>query len=264
MMGGGGLSLLSIPYSVFAYSYGYTLGPSVRDLQAGRAEALSGNWIWILLGAVGFAVPLIVGLLRLARTDRNLLVLLLAWLLVPICGLSLAAALGVKAFSARYALVAVPAYLMVAGHGLAAITRTKFWPFVGLPAALVAISLWNYFLVPAYGREDARAAAREIRGGFEQGDVVLGYYSAEALEHYLSGFAPVDVFGADDLATSDAKVARCAEVAGTAPRVWLFMCREWMIDDRGAIKTWFDRNLILVRSEEFPGVRLHLYQRRGG
>ncbi|MFZ1948134.1 MAG: glycosyltransferase family 39 protein [bacterium] len=263
LMGGGGLSLLSVPYSVFTYSYGYSLGPSVRALQAGRAEAVSGAWIWIVLGAVGFAVPLIVGIARLARTDRNLLILLLTWFLVPVCAVCLTSALGAKAFSARYALVAVPAYLMMVGHGLAAITRTRFWPCVGLPVALLVISMWNYFAVPDYGREDARAAAREIRAGFERGDAVLGYYSAEALEHYLSGVAPVEVFGADDLATADARAAKCAEVAGAAERVWLFLCRERMIDGRGTIKAWFDQNLLLVRSEEFPGVRLHLYQRRG-
>jgi uncharacterized membrane protein len=263
LMGGGGLSLLSVPYSIFTYSYGYTLGPSVRALQASRGEAVAANWIWIVLGALAVALPLIVGVARLARTDRNLLILLLAWFLVPVCGVCAAAALGTKAFSARYALVAVPAFLMIVGHGLAAITRTKFWPFVGLPAALVVISLWNYYAVPEYWKEDARAAARDIRAGFVRGDAVLGYYSAEALEHYLSGFTPVQVFGAADLATPEAREARCAEVAGGAERVWVFMCRDWMVDGKGVIKAWFDSNLRLVRSEEYPGVRLHLYQRRG-
>jgi hypothetical protein len=262
MTGGGNLSLWALPYSLFTYSVGYTLGPSIRDIQTNGIGAVTGNVGWILLTMVVFGIPLVVGIDRLARSNRNLLSLLAAWLLVPIIGVSLLAALGVKVFNVRYALVALPAYLLLVGPGLARISKTRFWGFVALFTAVAGFSICNYFFVPAYGKEDPRQAARTIRAAFHQGDIVVGVYTTEALKHYLDGFATVNVFGAGDVASKDAMTERCRQLADAAPRVWLSLCREWLIDPSGTIKGWFDQNMELVGSKTFPGIRLYLYQRR--
>jgi len=262
LLGGGGLSVWALPYSLFTYSVGYTLGPSTRDLQADRMGALAQSAGWILAAVAVFGIPLVAGIVRLARTNRNLLVLLLLWLLVPMVGVSVVAGLGMKVFTARYALVGVPAYALLLGQGLAVVSRTRFWGFVGIFTVVVGLSLYNYFLVPSYGKEDARQAAKTIRADFRQGDVVVGVYSAEGLKHYLTGFAPIEVFGADDLASQDAMISRCRNLAGGASRIWLGLCREWLVDPRGTIKDWFDRNLDIVMCRDYPGIRLYLYQTR--
>jgi 4-amino-4-deoxy-L-arabinose transferase-like glycosyltransferase len=262
MTGGGDLSLWALPYSLFTYSVGYTLGPSIRDIQADRVGAVTRNIGWILLTVAVFGIPLVVGVNRLARTNRNLLSLLVVWFLVPIVGVSLLAVLGVKVFNVRYALVGLPAYILLVGPGLAGISRTRFWGFAGLFTALVGFSICNYFLVPAYGKEDPRDAARTIRAAFHQGDVVVGVYTAEGLKHYLNGFTAVNVFEAADLTSKDAMAARCRQVADGAPRVWLSLCREWLVDPSGTIKGWFDDNMELVMTKTVPGIRLILYQRR--
>jgi mannosyltransferase len=262
-MGGGGISLVAIPYAYFAYGLGYTFGPSVRALQADRGSAVRDNLGSIALGSVFLLVPLVIGIAALMRTDTNLLTLLVAWGVVPVVGVALVAALGLKAFSVRYALVALPACALLAGRGLAVITRTRFWPFLLAFAALLCLSLYNYFAVAGYGKEDSRGAARYIKDNLRAGDVVVAVYTGEALEYYLNGTTAVAFFEADDIRSGDTIEARCGEIAAAGDRVWLALCRESMVDKRGRIKAWFDRNLTAVRSSEFPGIRLYLYQRRG-
>jgi mannosyltransferase len=261
LMGGSRLSIGAVPYAFFTYSVGYTLGPSTRDLQATPIQALAHHWGWIGLAGLVFGIPLLLGIVRMARTDRNLLLLLLLWLLIPLLAVSLLAARNVKVFSVRYALVSVPAYAMLIGQGLAAISKSRLWFFLGLFTVVTGFALYNYFLVPAYGKDDSRQAAGVIKANFHPGDVVVGVYSAEALAHYLMGVSDVATFGADDLASEDSMIARCETLAAGGRRVWLALCREWAVDSRGLIKGWFDRNLRVVSSQVFPGVRLYLYEK---
>jgi 4-amino-4-deoxy-L-arabinose transferase-like glycosyltransferase len=262
LIGGGGVSGWTIPYSLYTYSVGYTLGPSVRAIQAERAGALAENGGWVALACLAFGIPLVLGISRLARSDRNLLTLLVIWLVVPLVAATVLAAGNVKVFNVRYALVAIPAYILLVGRGLAAISRSRFWPFVLFFTAVMGISLFNYFYSPAYGKEDARATARAIRAAYRPGDVVVGVYTAEALEHYLKGLAPVEVYSANDLGSRSAMEAKAAAIAAGGNRVWLSLCRDWMVDPRGYIKAWFDGNLQPAGNQVFPGFKLYLYEKR--
>jgi len=264
LKGGGGLSIWALPYALFTDSVGYTLGPSVRALQADRARALADNAGWIVATGAVFGIMVVAGVTRLVRTNRNLLLLVLLWLLVPIVAVVLLAARNVKVFNVRYALVGIPAYIMLVGQGLAAISRSRYWFLVLVFAALIGISLVNYFHVATYGKDDARGAARLIQAGLRPGDVVVGVYATEALDHYLEPLTPVAVFEASDVASPGSMSARCETLAAGSTRLWLVLCREGMVDPRGAIKNWFDHNLKLESSQSFPGVRVFLYDKRSG
>jgi 4-amino-4-deoxy-L-arabinose transferase-like glycosyltransferase len=262
LLGGGGVSAWTVPYSLYTYSVGYTLGPSVRAIQVDRGGALAEKAGWVALVCLAFGVPLILGIAHLARSDRNLLTLLLVWLVVPLLAVALLATTNIKVFNVRYALVAAPAYILLVGRGLAIMSRSRWWPFVLAFTAVVGISIFNYFYVPAYGKEDARGAARAIRAGFRAGDVVIGVYTAEALEHYLKGVTPVAVYGADDLLTRSAMEARSRTLAEGAGRVWLGLCRERMVDPNEYIKAWFESNMQPAGYQAFPGIHLRLYEKR--
>ena len=87
--------------------------------------------------------------------------------------------------------------------------------------------------------------------------------SAEPLRHYLKGVVEVQAFRGDDVVSAESREARCREIASGAGRVWLSLCREWLIDPAGDIHRWFDENMILVGSYDFPGIRVFLYEQRG-
>jgi hypothetical protein len=263
LSGGGPLTIMAIPYSAFTYSVGYSLGPAVRDLQTRTKEAIQENLHWIALALIVFAVPAGIGLRKLACENQDLLVLLLLSVGVPLVVVSVLALRNVKVFTPRYALVVLPAYALIVGRGLTEISRSRFRFFLLLFGGLLGFSLFNYFLVPAYAKDDARQTAATIMREFSAGDSVLAVFSSAPLSHYLKGFATVQTFKKDDLSSADAKAARCREIAGGEGRVWLSLCREWVVDPERSIKGWFDKNMIMIRHFNFPGIRLYLYEARG-
>jgi len=261
LRGGAPFTLMALPYSFFVYSVGYSLGPPVRDLQTRAGQAVRENIHWILLTLVVFAVPFLVGFRRLAAENQGLLVLLLLSLGVPLLAVSILSVRNIKVFTPRYALVCLPAYALIVGRGLADISRGRLKFLVFVFAGLLSVSLFNYFLVPVYAKDDARQASRVIASNLDEGDTVVGIAMAEPLRHYLGNTAPVHVFEKHDLESAEAMVARCAGIAGGADRVWLSLCREWIVDPGGIIESWFESNMVPVNSFEFQGIRLLLYER---
>ncbi len=264
IIAGGGFSVLAIPYLFFTYSVGYSLGPTVRAIQTEGLRVVTENLHWVIAAIVIFAVPAVVGVKKLARENAELLFLLLVWLVVPIVAVSALALRNVRAFTPRYALVSVAPYALILGRGLSVITKSKWWFFTIVFAALLGASLYNYFLEPTYAKDDARAVARTIEENFNDGDAVVGFFGTQPLKHYLGDFAEVNIFGARDMESRETIAARCAGIADASERVWLSLCREWQADPEGIIQGWFDSNMVLIRSFEFPGIRLYLYVKRSG
>ncbi len=262
LKGGAPLSVMALPYSFFVYSVGYSLGPPVRDLQTRAGQAVRENAHWVLLTLVVFAIPFIAGFRRLAMENQGLLVLLLLSVGIPLLAVSFLSVRNIKVFTPRYALVCLPAYGLVIGRGLADLSRGRMKFIVFVLAALLGVSIFNYYLVPAYAKDDARQAARIIAANIGDGDTVVGVAVAGPLHHYLGDAVSVHVFEAHDIESAEAMAARCAGIAGGAERVWLSLCREWIVDPEGNIQSWFDANMNSVGSFSFPGVRLRLYEGR--
>lgn len=263
LIGGASFSAMAIPYSLFTFGAGYTLGPSPRDLQVDRRGSVRRSLALIVFAAVALAIPLTVGLVSVAKTDRDLLALLLLYLMVPAVAVTALAARNIKLFNARYMLVALPAYLMLLGIGAAALTRMRYW-FLMLPlVAVLALSIGNYFANDHYAKDDLRAAAAAIERGYRQGDVVLAVFTAEPLKFYLDGLADIHVFGLDDISSPAHMTARCREVAEGGGRVWVSLCRDWQVDPDGHIHGWFEDNMEVLDRYSFTGVDLFLYGKRG-
>ncbi len=261
--GGAEVTPLVIPYVLFVYSVGYTLGPSTRELKSDPGQAIRGNLPWISVAAVFFAIPVLTGMASMIRNRPNLAFLLMLWFVVPIVaavGLSL---LRVRVFTPRYTLVALPAYAFFFGEGLAGARRKHYWVLLAAALALWSVSIFNYWGNEKYAKDDARSAARVIETGYTPGDSILAFYAVEPLAHYLRGFAPVSVFTADDIVSPEAMIARCQEVASKARRVWLYLSREEVFDREHCISNWFRNNMRYVSSRSFPGVKLYLYEKVG-
>jgi mannosyltransferase len=264
LLGGADLSAMVVPYSFFAYSVGYSLGPSIEDLKTRRAQSLADNAHWIVLAALVFAIPGIAGIRSLLRTRPGLFVLLVIWIAVPFLATFLLVMRNVKVFTPRYTLVAFPAYAFLIGQGLSVLSRSRYWFFTLIFAGFLSVSIYNYFSSPAYAKDDARAAAATIAEGIQEGDVVVGVFTAEPLMHYLGDVSKVKVFGAGDLRTPEDMAKRCRSMSEGADRVWLSLCREWIVDPGGNILQWFDENMDLMATHAFPGIRLRLYEKRSG
>jgi mannosyltransferase len=245
LRGGAEWSALALPYTLFTFSVGYTLGPPLRSIQTGGLAVVFRDIYWVIAAAAVFVVSGLVGLRKLRQENRDVLFLLLAWMIVPIVAVAVLSLRNVKVFTPRYALVSLPPYALIIGRGLAAITKSRWWPVTIVFAGILAVSLANYFLEPAYGKDDARGVASTIKEHFEAGDSVVAVFGSRPLAYYLGDFTHVGIFGAGDMKSRETIMARCGRIGDGAERVWLSLCREWLVDPDGLIQGWFDENMAL-------------------
>ncbi len=259
LKGGGKISALVLPYSIYTLSVGYTFGPSIRDIKADPLGAIRENLPSITIAAFLFCFVFLAGIQDMIRINPEGAFLMVLLLGVPfLLSIGLAAA-NLKVFTPRYILVSAPAYLIVLGQGLSRISKSSLWPLMIVLTAVIAFSIYNYYFNDSYAKDDSRSAARQILSDFKPGDVILAVYSTEALVHYLGQGKEVIHFRPRDIVSTDSIAARCKEVTEGAKRVWLFLCREELIDPQGNIQSWFENNLNLVAIWKYPGVKLLLY-----
>jgi uncharacterized membrane protein len=189
------LTGLEAPYSVFTYLAGYSLGPSVREIQNfGWQVAVERHPVQTLIAGVSLAVILVL-VLRVPRASMMPLgILLIVPLAVPILG----SAATSKAFNVRYTLPALIGFVGLMGVAVAALRpRARGATF----AALLAVSLWadaQWFFLPRYGKEDSRAAVGCLaeRGLPGATVAVAPRYMKGVLEYYAgrAGY-PMEVVG---------------------------------------------------------------------
>ena len=147
--------------------------------------------VMLALSVIGLA-----GALRRARVhdgggtsphaQRSLIVLALVWGLVPMVVLCLAAAAGQKTLLARYFLVALPGWAVLAGYGTtvlggcvaALIRRRTVGRYLGIIVPLAAIAIVGLnqqqaIRTPAGHSYDVRPAIAFLRSPAERGDAVV-------------------------------------------------------------------------------------------
>ena len=144
----------TIPYTFFAFSVGFSIGPSLQELHEARSiNALLNYGHIIVLVAVLFASLFVIGLNRLSRhSDAGWFLFL--WLGVPIIGaFAVASMTTYHVYNTRYVALALPAYLIILAAGLTSIRRApvQIALFVGL-LFVNGISLYNYYFDHQYAR----------------------------------------------------------------------------------------------------------------
>jgi len=249
-----------IPYTFFVFSVGFSLGPSLTELHASRSvDSLLKHWWSIVPAGALFAFLFVLGLNQVYREkDRGIFILL--WLGVPIVGVFIAATMTTfHVYNTRYVALVAPAYLIVLAAGLRAIQRRRIQ--ICLLAALLAvnaISLYNYYFDPRYGRADARAAAQYLESAAQSRDVILAVGNPTALRHYYKGIVAIETMDArraDDRTVSE----NLQKIAKGRDRLWLVEIRPWETDPKAEIKLVLNKVARRTEHKEFPGVQIHAY-----
>jgi 4-amino-4-deoxy-L-arabinose transferase-like glycosyltransferase len=253
---------LALPYAAYAWSVGYSLGPSVRELRRSpSAQVLARHPFAIGATAVCFGALGIVGLWSWVR-DRGRRRLWLLCLLVPLLLAFLAASRNVKVFNPRYVSVALPAYVMLLADGAAAV-RPRYLG-IGLAAGALILSVSSIVQLqtqPRYWKEDARSAARVLRSEVAAGDLILvdgtwdpiyryywpGLREDRAIRRWFVPFRE----GPEGPRAEEALAA----VRG-ARRTYVLFYRDDFHDPDGAWETFLKERFPIDRAWEFPGARI--------
>jgi mannosyltransferase len=179
------LTGLELPYTLFTFVAGYSLGPPVAAIQSLGVRAILTGYLFetLLVGAAVLAIALLVLRAPLHRTLPFLLLLA-----VPLGAVMLGSAVTGKAYNVRYALLGLPGFLGATAIAFAELPRAeRRMAFVGT-FALFAWADLQWFEVPAYSKEDSRGAAIALSAALPAGSTVA--VAAGYMEPLLQSYAP--------------------------------------------------------------------------
>ena len=255
--------LLAVPYTFFTFSTGFSMGPSVRELQVSRSITALRPFapLLVTLGIL-FGSLLILGLIAVKRQgDTGIFVMV--WLVLPIIGASLVSVFTDMAYNVRYVSMAFPAYILILGAGIASFRRPIVQITLLVSVLLVnAVSVSNYYFNPRYAREDSRSAARYLESGAGGKDIVLVVGNPRALRYYYKGNVPIVTWSNKGNGDQIVITERLRELAANHERLWLVEIRDWEKDPTGTVKGTLERLYNIVQEQHLPGVEIYSYDLR--
>ena len=253
--------LAAVPYTFFTLSAGFSLGPSVAELQTDRSVgALLPHAPVVLPVAVLFGGLFVAGLLLLRERKKKTLLLLGLWLTVPVAAACMVSALTHAAFNVRYVAMILPAFIFILTAGIMKLSSSRMQnAALGSVLLVNVFSLSNYYFNPRYAREDAREAAQFLAATARPQDVIVVVGSSVALRYYYTGGVPLRSWNwSEQNAHSDA-TAPLKELVNDHNRLWLVETRRWEKDRTGQSRKAAQKLYSLLNRQHFPGVEIYLF-----
>jgi uncharacterized membrane protein len=252
-----GFSWEVLPYTFFAYSVGFSLGPTVAELHEDRSVGFLLQFLPLLL-----AVSIIVGTLLISgiwalykNYGVRCVVFFLLALVVPLGGAAFFSFMPKGLFNVRYTILAFPSFCMFVGTAVAiSYRKNKFVGIVALLAVLSisAASLVNHFANPRYAKEDIKStvaawrlvAKDEYLLSFVPGgtrDAINRYLEEHERDQHISGGQ-----------TQVVAKTRQFFVTHDVSSAYVLLARDWHATREKAL-----RNAFSVADEQaYPGVKL--------
>lgn len=253
-------SLFAWPYTIHTFFYGYSLGPSLRELhQPDRMGVLLNSLPLLLAGAVPVGLGLAGGLFRLDRKRSSLLM----WIIVPVLVLTFLALRNFKPWNPRYVAMALPWVLAMAAYGLTRLPRR-----VGVAATLLltCLTLWSlggYYWNGRYAKADVRAAAAFLENDNTAGDPMIVPAVDSVFRYYYRGAgAVIETYGLPVIHSVADAEEFCDRVLGDEQRVRLVLAREWYFDPQGRLPVAMSRRGHLRLAMSAAGVRVYDWEQK--
>ena len=251
---------LAWAYTLQTFFYGYSFGPSLRELhQPDRMAVLRNAWPILILGAGPVGVGLLAGLFRLDRKRAPLLV----WIIVPLLILTFLALRNVKPWNPRYVAMVLPWVLALTAFGMAGLPRRMALTATLLLTCLTLWSLGGYYWNERYFKADVRAAAGYLEKANSEGAPVLAPVITSVFRYYYRGTGDVlDTYGLAALENTRETDAFCDRILAGRTRCWLVLAREWYFDPEGHLPRAMSRRGHLRLVTTAAGVRVYDWEKQ--
>jgi uncharacterized membrane protein len=248
-------SIFNIFYTYYAFTTGYSLGPSVNELRGLDLAVIRPYLLLIAPISILVGILTVFGAVQEWRKDRNRAVLLLLWAFAPVVIAAIIPLFRASmTFNARYVIAALPALVFLIAVGIAALPRLPRIAALGVLVFYSGLSLYNHYFDQRYAKEDVRAAAEFIQTAAEPEDTILVITVGQVFDWYFDGdnrqvstlsSQPLEVL--IDEATQDSDI------------VWVVESRPWQTDPRGRVLQDFEANYQLLAEQSFTGVKVYQY-----
>jgi uncharacterized membrane protein len=162
-VGRGHFSWPVVPYTLFVYAAGFSLGPSVTELHADKSLQFILSFLpSIMIVMFVFVLLLGIGIWAIHKCfgARAAMFCLLGFF-IPFVGTALYSLAPYAAFNVRYTVTAFPYFCLLVGTAVASLDRVnKIFSALAVVAliGISAASLYNHFTNPRYAKEDVRSA----------------------------------------------------------------------------------------------------------
>ncbi len=223
----------ALPYSFYTFFYGFSLGPSLRELHVADRMAALGPWL-PLLGLA--AAPVVVAAVAELRQMRKRTVLLSLWILVPMVTLAVLAWRNIKPWNTRYLAVAMPWALMLVARGAVVLPRRSGALVAGTICLLSLVAVAGHHGLERYAKADVRGAAAIILDDPRAAEPVLVPVVTGVYRYYdRRGTGVLDSHGVPELGDAAAADRFVADRLGGRSRAWIVLARSWFLDPRGLL-----------------------------
>jgi uncharacterized membrane protein len=229
-------TLAAIPYMVYTFCAGFSLGPSTRDLHMDTSAAylLENHAIPLIWVVVLFGGLFVWGLFR-SVVGRSPWKEMLLYLCLPVLFTIVLNWQNAKAFNVRYVLTAFPSFLCFLAVGLAAFTvRAR----ITVATAVLATLLWsdgNYFHNGRYAREDVRAAVGYVEGRIAPDECIFAPTVSNIVRRYYGGMETVHSVYNPPGYSRERLDTRLEVIFAECNSVWYLRSRPWVDDADGYV-----------------------------
>jgi mannosyltransferase len=259
--------LLWIPYTAYALLFGYSLGPSLRDLHDLSVRALSESSMALAPLALALLGLTIVGVSRIrSRLKSDQVILVVCCMVVPIVVAMLMPMVSNISYNVRYVTPAAPAFFILIAVFIVGSYRSRVGQLC--IAALISgglVSLMNFYTNSYYYKEDYRGLSEVLKGNARRDDLIilssattrgpLSFYGFDRGE--IVGVFGVRKKGGDGLESVLGRIGTMG--VGSRRNVWYVQAREWESDPERRIEAVLNSLGELCWSQRLVGIRISRY-----
>ena len=243
----------SIPYTFYAYSVGFALGPSLAEMHGDLNATVAQHRAAIAWTAIVFGVLAAGGLVSTWRRSAWRGGELVLYIVVPLAATLALNWQNAKAFNVRYVLIGLPMFLTLVAAGIEAAGGKRRVAALALVVGTCLPALFNYYRDPARQKEDVRAAVRAVEARLQPGECIFAPTVFPIVAHYQTTSAPLHYIFHSTPEIVDRQMQ--GFYAAGCSSFWYVRARPWVDDPDGRVWSSIQSRYQAREELDFPGVR---------
>jgi mannosyltransferase len=253
-------TLMELPYTFFAYTAGFTVGPTLHYLHSlPSAFSLVADYPSIVVFFAVFLPVFALGIYRVIL-DPPASALLLPWLFAPPILAFLVGGLSNVTYQVRYTFASLPAFVLVLALGALSLQPKIIRSgAIGVIFFCSAFSMANFYWDGRYDKEDVKGAVTYIRAGpFEASRMMAVGQIEDVVKYYGSNLNIVPTDRCDVKAAGEDSLRK--EIFNSQA-IWVMVGRDWNHSAEVCL-SGLSQSYSVIDKQSFTGIELWLLKER--